>query len=196
MDGDLTREIDRLAARLGGHQALISHLIRSSGTETRDREAADDHKLEPRPTGWGRVSINIELTREDFLRLDEEAKAFGAPRHRWIIALIRKRLHGGHQFSRSERIQLTNIARELRKIEVQIFKLVRAVSSRKELVQALDDRLDQVSRLNAQVARMSSALADSFRADDDYWRSAPMTSDDTSCGDAINEASHHDEPNS
>ena len=113
------------------------------------------------------------------MRLDEEARTFGATRHRWLVALIRKRLHGGHQFSRSERIHLTNIVRQLRKIETHLFKIVRAFADRQAARQDLIDGLGEVAAFRAQVTQMADALGEVFRGDDDYWRGASNTWTDT-----------------
>jgi hypothetical protein len=176
-DVSLAEEVDRLAARFGGRKALIAHLIGSGQMMEQDR-ALSEADAAPRESGWGRCTVEIELTRKDLARLDEEARAFGAPRHRWIVALILKKLHGGHQFSRSERINLTTIARQLRKIEAHLFKIVRTLPSRQAAPQDLISRLDEVSDLRSQVTRISAALGEAFRGDDEYWRQAASASTD------------------
>ena len=159
---DLEGALDRLAERCGGRAALLARL---SGGDL-------DEEDEPQ-TSWSTQKafiIGLRLTRDELRRLDEESLAMDMPRKRWILALIRRRLDGRPQFSRSDRVNLAGIVRELRKIEGHIAKTARACADRSAPARELLARFDELQAFREQLAKMMTAIDTAFTGNDDYWR--------------------------
>jgi hypothetical protein len=169
-DPSVEAEIDRLAEQFGGRAGLIEHIIGAA-------EDDDEHDESCATRQKGNI-LALRLNRDELRRLDEQSMAMDMPRKRWVQALIRSKLYHTPQFSRADRVNLSGIVRELRKLECHLGRTVRALGDRSAPARELIARFDELDRFRARVVQLAQAIDAAFKGNDSYWR-APIADAET-----------------
>ncbi|WP_218915390.1 plasmid mobilization relaxosome protein MobC [Brevundimonas subvibrioides] len=114
---DLARKFDASAAARGGRSRLLRRLI---------QEAAHAHLPDADGGAVERLTgrLALRLGDRDLARLEQEAGRLGVSRTQWAVRLIRGRLTGRPQPTPPEATALIEIRRELRRIGVNVNRLL------------------------------------------------------------------------
>lgn len=159
---DLARRFDAAAHGHGGRSSLLRRLIEASAAEV--GSPADVVLPEPR-TG----KLTLRLGADDLVALEAEAARIGLSRTRWVVALVRRRLHGGPQLSPPEAAAFLEIQRDLRRIGVNLNQIARTLHMRGARADAPGG---EAARALAFAGEVRGGLADlrrAFEGNRDYW---------------------------
>jgi uncharacterized protein (DUF1778 family) len=163
---DLTRRFDAAAATQGGRSRLLRRLM----------EAAAQAPLpaaESAPPKAATGKLTLRLPASDLAALAAEADALGLSRTQWVVALIRRRLHGRPQLSRPEAIAFIGVQRELRRIGVNLNQIARALNTAVLEGSVLDLEMAQLEAFQAEIAAHLHGLHDAFTGNLTYWAVEP-----------------------
>jgi hypothetical protein len=112
----LAAQFEAVAASRGGKSRLLRSLMESA-VEGAGAAASMDA---PGSAAGRSTKITVRLRDEDLAPLEAACAETGLRRTEWLIALLRRRLHGRPQFDRSAAESLLEIRRELRRLGVNL----------------------------------------------------------------------------
>lgn len=163
LSDDLAVRFDAFASSRGGRSKLLRQMIetvlRSGGA------AAPAAEAELRPRGRAE-KVTIRLREQDLSALDAACRAAGLRRTEWVVGLVRRRLTGRPQLSRTEAQALLDIRRDLRRIGVNLNQAVHALHARGgEGAAAARELLMFRQEVRAQLEGVRAAL----EGDLSYW---------------------------
>lgn len=163
---DLIRRFDAAAVSQGGRSRLLRRLM---------EEAAPAPFPEPLSAPSGRLGakLGLRLTSTDLTALEREAASRGQSRTQWTVALIRARLHGRPQLSRSEAIAFVEVQRELRRIGVNINQIARALNTAVLEGAVLDLEVAQLAAFSDEIRAHLVGVRDAFEGNLAYWAPGP-----------------------
>lgn len=157
---DLARRFDAAASACGGRSRLLRRLIEAS--------AADgDPRSGPAPAEPLTGKLTLRLGAADLAAVEAEATRAGLSRTQWVVALVRRRLHGQPQLSPSEAAAFIEIQRDLRRIGVNLNQIARTVNATVPAGRAPD--VDRVLAFAEEVRGGLSGLRRAFEGNLDYW---------------------------
>jgi hypothetical protein len=159
---DLIRRFDAAAASRGGRSRLLRRLMEEAAHAAVPgaAEAAPERSSE---------KLTLRLSPLDLAALEAEAAAVGLSRTQWAVGLIRARLHGQPQLSRSDGVAFLDARRELRRIGVNINQIARALNTAVMDGQVLALEVAQLAAFQEEIAAWVEALGGAFRGNLDYW---------------------------
>lgn len=160
---DLRRRFDAAAATNGGRSVLLRRLMERAAAAPLPDVADTPHRT---PT----VKLTVRLADADLHPLGVAAAAAGLSRNRWVVALVRRRLHDRPQFTPVESAALVDIRRELRRIGVNLNQITRALNTAVLEGVVLDLELGQVAAFRHEISLAVLALDGAFRGNLDYWQ--------------------------
>lgn len=166
LSSDLLRRFDAAATRQGGRSRLLRKVMEAAAL-------APLPEVERAPPAGRTGKMTLRLSETDFAALEAEAAAMGLSRTQWTVALIRRRLHGRPQFSRSETFALIDIQRELRRIGVNLNQIARALNTAVLEGRVLDLEMDQLAAFQAEIRAHSQGLRQAFEGNLDDWAVEP-----------------------
>ncbi len=158
---DLARRFDAAAHDRGGRSSLLRRLIEASAAE-----AGGTAETVPLDLRTGKLTLRLGL--DDLAALEAEAARVGLSRTRWVVALVRRRLHGGPQLSPPEAAAFLEVQRDLRRIGVNLNQVARTLHMRARA----DASGGEAERVLAFATEVRGGLADLRRAlegNRDYW---------------------------
>lgn len=159
---DLARRFDAAASVCGGRSRLLRRLIEASAAV----EAAPSGTTSTeRLTG----KLTLRLAAADLDALEAEAGKVGLSRTQWVVALVRRRLHGRPQLSPPEAAAFIEVQRDLRRIGVNLNQIARAANAPGLAGRAPDLDLVRVEGFAAEVRGGLSGLRRAFEGNLDYW---------------------------
>lgn len=163
---DLIRRFDAAAASKGGRARLLRRLMEEAA------QAPLPEVLEP-PPGRFTGKLGLRLAPVDLVVLEREAASRGQSRTQWTVALIRARLHGRPQLSRSEAIAFVEVQRELRRIGVNINQIARALNTAVMEGAVLDLEVGQLAAFSDEIRAHLVGVRDAFEGNLAYWAPGP-----------------------
>lgn len=159
---DLARRFDAAAHGHGGRSSLLRRLIEASAAEVgRPAEAVP---VEPRT---GKLTLRLGI--DDLAALEAEAARVGLSRTRWVVALVRWRLHGGPQLSPPEAAAFLEVQRDLRRIGVNLNQIARALHMTAPEAVARGGEAARVIAFAVEVRAGLAELRRAFEGNRDYW---------------------------
>jgi hypothetical protein len=163
----IDREIEALAKRAGGREALLQRLLAPPCSDQDPPKGADKIAEPPRSRGF---DILLRLSPEDLVHLDEACRTAHTTRNRWVASLIHKALKGQADLGSADRLSLAAALKELRKIEASAAQSSRAIAHWEQLTRALSARLCEMAQMRGQMTEITGALDAVLRGNDEYWR--------------------------
>lgn len=159
---DLARRFDAAASGHGGRSSLLRRLIEASAAEAGSPE--DAVPVEPR-TG----KLTLRLGADDLAALEAEAARVGLTRTRWLVALVRRKLHGGPQLSPPEAAAFLEVQRDLRRIGVNLNQVARTLHMREARADASGGEAERVLAFATEVRGGLADLRRALEGNRDYW---------------------------
>lgn len=101
--------------------------------------------------------------------MEAEAARAGLSRTQWVVALVRRRLHGRPQLSPPEAVAFIEMQRDLRRIGVNLNQIARTVNATVPGGRAPDVELARVLAFAEEVRGGLSGLRRAFEGNLDYW---------------------------
>ena len=158
---DLARRFDAAASGHGGRSSLLRRLIEASAAE-----AGSPENAVPVESRTGKLTLRLGL--DDLIALEAEAARVGLPRTRWVVALVRRKLHGGPQLSPPDAAAFLEVQRDLRRIGVNLNQIARTLHMRARV----DASGGEAERVLAFATEVRGGLADlrcALEGNRDYW---------------------------
>ena len=159
---DLVRRFDAAAAGQGGRSRLLRRLIEGAAR-------ASLPEAEGPPSNPSSTKLTVRLGVEDLALLEASAAAVGLSRTQWVVALIRRRLHGRPQLPPPDAVAFIGVQRELRRIGVNVNQIARALNTAVLEGQVLDLEILQLEAFAGDIRGHLSGLQAAFRGNLDYW---------------------------
>lgn len=113
--------------------------------------------------------LTLRLGAADLVAVESAAAAVGLSRTQWVVALVRRRLHGRAQFSPPEAAAFIEVQRDLRRIGVNLNQIARTVNATVPGGRAQDLELTRVIAFAAEVRGGLLGLRRAFEGNLDYW---------------------------
>lgn len=166
LSSDLARRFDAAASARGGRSSFLRRLIESAAAEASPWQGAPAAAgTTERPTG----KLCLRLCVEDLAALEAEAARSGLSRTRWVVALVRRRLHGSPQLSPPEAAAFIEVQRELRRIGVNLNQIARTLHSAGGDARSSDRELARVVAFAAETRESLLGLRQALKGNLDYW---------------------------
>lgn len=162
LPSDLARRFDAAATPCGGRSRLLRRLIEASAANGDPPVAL----AAPAPL-TGKLTLRLGVA--DLAALEAEAAKAGLPRTQWVVALVRRRLHGRPQLSPPEAAAFLEIQRDLRRIGVNLNQIARSVTATGPGGRASDVERVRVGAFAEEVRLGLSSLRRAFEGNLDYW---------------------------
>lgn len=163
----LAEQFDAYAEPRGGRSEVLRQLMEAALRDVGKTPPPPPAKPSREGGNWEGILVKMDVA--DFRRLDEEASAMAMSRGQWILALVRRRLHGGRHYGPTDRTRIALIINEFRKIAAQIAQTNQIL--RKALQRGAVAEAPVQALLNLGVAMMETAEAvhHAFLGNDRYW---------------------------
>lgn len=131
------------------------------------RPTEQRRKRKRAPAGPPRTLIVFRLPNDLAALAQEQAKACGLPRNRWIMGIVRNRLTGAPTFSRDAELALIQVRSELRRMRIDL-EMMRKIAERSGVVSSADVGASLVL-LREELGVHMDAIAAGFVGNLSYW---------------------------
>ena len=163
----LCEHFDAYVAGRGGRGVVLRQLMEQAlAAHGVDVETSP---ITPSPEVGNREGIFVRLNADDLKRVDEEANVLGMTRGQWLVAYIRRGLHGGRHFGKFDRERLGKIVAELREVKSILFRYAGALQRAPRDVALVERHHDRVLELDDKVTTIAKAIEGAFHGNDAYW---------------------------
>ncbi|WP_427788473.1 plasmid mobilization relaxosome protein MobC [Brevundimonas diminuta] len=159
---DLACRFDAAASACGGRSRLLRRLIEASAGD-------EDPRSGPASAEPLTGKLTLRLGAADLAAVEAEATRVGLSRTQWVVALVRRRLHGQPQLSPGEAVAFIEIQRDLRRIGVNLNQIARTVNATVPGGRAPGVELVRVLAFAEEVRGGLSGLRRAFEGNLDYW---------------------------